>query len=320
MNQLDDKYTASVYNRGSIIRKNNIIKVLRNQWPLYIMVLPGIIYFIIFKFVPILGSVIAFQDYDITKGIFGSPFVGFKHFIAFFKYHNSRQVFLNTVAMATYSLIFTFPAPIILALSFNEVNNKIFKRTIQTVSYLPHFFSWVIIAGLTFDILSLTGLVNVTRDALGQEAILFMQKSTYFRLIVVCTSLWKEVGWGSIIILAAISNINPEYYEAAIVDGAGKFRRIMSITIPLIMPTVTTLFLLRIGSFIELGFEQIINLLTPMTFSKGDIIETYIYRVGVGRMEYSSTTAVGLFQSVIGFTLVTICNSLSKRYTGRGLW
>jgi putative aldouronate transport system permease protein len=300
--------------------KGRIKKVLKDQWPLYLMVLPGIAYFVIFKFVPILGSVIAFQDYDIARGIFESPFVGFKHFIAFFKYYNSRQVFINTLIIATYSLIFTFPAPIILALSLNEVKNGYFKKIIQSVSYLPHFFSWVIIAGLTFDLLSLSGLVNVIRTELGKEAVLYMQKASYFRFIVVCTSLWKETGWGSIVILAAISNINPEYYESAIVDGAGRLKRMIYITIPLLMPTVTILLLLRIGSFIELNFDQIMNLITPMTYSKGDVIDTYIYRVGIGRMEYSATTAVGLFQSVIGFLLVLICNSLSTKYTGRGLW
>jgi putative aldouronate transport system permease protein len=300
--------------------KGRIKKVLKEQWPLYLMVLPGIVYFIIFKIVPIFGSIIAFQDYDIAMGIFKSPFVGLKHFVNFFKYYNSRQVFINTVVIAVYSLIFTFPAPIILALSFNEVKNRYFKRVIQSVSYLPHFFSWVIIAGLTFDLLSLSGLVNVIRTSLGKEAVLYMQKASYFRFIVVCTSLWKETGWSSIIILAAISNINPEYYEAAIVDGAGKFRRMIYITIPLLMPTVTVLFLLRVGGFIELNFDQILNLVTPMTLSKGDVIDTYIYRIGIGNMEYSATTAVGLFQSVIGFLLVLICNSLSTRYTGRGLW
>lgn len=317
---MDNSTTASLNVKNKITKRGRFKKTMKLQWPLYLMVLPGIAYFVIFKFIPILGSVIAFQDYEVAQGISGSPFVGLKHFIAFFKYYNSRQVFLNTLVIATYNLIITFPAPILLALSLNEVKNRYFKRTVQSVSYLPHFFSWVIIAGLTFDLLSLTGLVNVTRMAMGEDAVLFMQKSSYFRFIVVCSSLWKETGWGSIIILAAISNISPEYYESAIVDGAGKFRRIASITLPLLMPTVTILFLLRIGSFIDLSFEQIYNLLTPMTFSKGDVIDTYVYRVGIIRAEYSATTAVGLFQSVIGFVLVLICNSLSRRYTGRGLW
>lgn len=295
-------------------------KILKRQWPLYLMVLPGVIYFILFKYIPLFGSVIAFQDYRIARGIFGSKWVGLKHFYTFFTYHDLRKILTNTLILATYTLIFNFPAPIILAFLFNEIKNKYFKRTIQTLSYLPHFFSWVVISGLTFDVLSKTGIVNSFRAVLGLERILFMQKESYFRGIVIITSIWKEIGWGSIVILAAISNINPELYEAAIVDGAGKLRQAISITLPMVMPTIVMLFMVKVGNFLELNFDQLVNLLTPMTYSKGDVFETYVYRIGVLGGQYSQTTAIGLFQSVVGFILITITNKLSKIYMGESIW
>lgn len=299
---------------------NSAGKILRQQWTLYLMVLPGVVFFILFKYVPLFGSVMAFQDYRITRGIFGSEWVGFKHFIQFFTYYDLQRVFWNTLVLAGLSLIFSFPAPILLAFLFNEIKNRYFKKAIQTLSYLPHFFSWVVIAGLTFDVLSQNGIVNSLRLLMGMDRVLFMQKEAYFRGIIVVTSLWKEVGWGSIIILAAISNINPELYEAATVDGAGKFRQAVSITFPLLLPTIVILFLLRMGNFLELNFDQIVNLLTPMTFSVGDVLETFVYRIGVQGGQYSLTTAIGLFQSVIGFILLVIFNKLSKMYSGGGVW
>jgi len=299
---------------------NTAGKVLRLQWPLYLMVLPGVVFFILFKYIPLFGSVMAFQDFRITRGIFGSDWVGLKHFIQFFTYYDLQKVFWNTLVIAALNLVFTFPAPILLAFLFNEIKNRYFKKTVQTLSYLPHFFSWVVIAGLTYDVLSQNGIVNSVRALMGMDSILLMQKAAYFRGIIVITSIWKEMGWGSIILLAAISNINPEYYEAATVDGAGKFRQAVSITFPMLLPTIVILFLLHIGNFLELNFDQIINLLTPMTYSVGDVLETYVYRIGVQGGQYSLTTAIGLFQSVIGFILITVTNKLSKMYLGEGIW
>lgn len=253
-------------------------------------------------------------------GIFGSNWVGLKHFQQFFTYYGLRKVFWNTVIIASYSMIFAFPAPVILAFLFNEVKNRFFKRAVQTVSYLPHFFSWVVIAGLTFDVLSGTGIINTVRGLLGMDSILFMQKPAYFRSIVILTGIWKETGWGSIVLLAAISNINIEYYEAAVVDGAGKFRQMVSITFPLLLPTIVILFLIRVGNFLELGFEHIYNLLTPMTYSVGDVLDTYVFRIGVQGGQYSLTTAIGLFQSLIGYMLIVISNKLTKKYLGGSLW
>ncbi|MCU6712119.1 ABC transporter permease subunit [Paenibacillus sp. J5C_2022] len=285
------------------------------------MALPGILFFIIFKYVPLGGSIIAFQDYMIFKGIRESPFVGLKHFEAFFHYSNFWRVFKNTAIIGFYNIVFVFPAPILLAILFNELRHVVYKRTLQTVYYLPHFFSWVIIAGITFDVLSTGGLFNTVRDWLGLEPILIMQKAEYFRGVIVLTSIWRDVGWGTIILLAAMSGINPEVYESAMVDGANRFRQIFSITLPLIMPTVIVLFLLNIGNFLDLSFEQIYNLLSPMTYSAGDVIDTYVYRVGILQGQYSATTAIGMFQSVIGLILVVIFNSLAKRFQeGGGIW
>ena len=308
----------------SIMGKHTLFSMIgksfKRQWPLYLMVLPGIIFYIVFKFIPLGGSVIAFMDYKITRGIFGSAWVGLKNFQSFFTYQDIRRVFWNTLVIASYNLILVFPVPIILAMLFNEIKNIHFKKAVQTVSYLPYFFSWVIIAGLTFDILSSTGIVNSVRAALGMDTILFMQKENYFRGIVVVTGIWKEAGWGSIILLAAISNINNEFYEAAIIDGAGKWKQAIWITLPLLLPTIVILFLLRVGNFLDIGFEHIFNLLTPMTYAVGDILDTYVYRIGIMEAQYSLTTAIGLFQSCIGFLLVFICNRLSRRYLDGGLW
>ncbi|MEK3722626.1 ABC transporter permease [Paenibacillus sp. FSL H8-0034] len=296
----------------STAAKKGMLHNFRKYWALYVMALPGFIFFIVFKYVPLAGSVIAFQDYMIFKGIAASPFVGLKHFQAFFEYPDFRRVFVNTIIIGTYSLIFVFPFPIVLALLFNELRNMVYKRTLQTIYYLPHFFSWIIIAGITFDVLSNTGIVNSIRAWLGLESILFLQEEKYFRGILIFTSIWRDAGWGTIVLLAAIAGINPEVYESAVIDGAGRIRQIFSVTLPLILPTILVLFLLQIGNFLDLSFDQIYSLLTPMTFSVGDVIDTYVYRVGIIEAQYSSTTAIGMFQSVIGLVLVVTFNKLAK--------
>ncbi|WP_425431923.1 ABC transporter permease [Gracilibacillus ureilyticus] len=283
------------------------------------MILPGIIYYIIFKYIPLMGSVIAFQDYQIFKGILASPWVGFENFRFLYNYEDFHEVLRNTALIAFYQLIFQFPAPIILALLFNEIRILIVKKTVQSLFYLPHFLSWVVVGGIVFELLANQGIVNAIREMFGYAPILFMQEESYFRSIVVISGIWKEVGWGTIIYLAAITAINPSLYEAAVIDGANRFKQTLYITLPLMLPTITVLFLLNIGNFLELGFDQIYNLLTPMTYSVGDIIETYVYRAGVLQGQYSLTTAIGLFQSVIGFVLLWIFNRLARK-SEQGLW
>ncbi|RAV19081.1 sugar ABC transporter permease [Paenibacillus contaminans] len=285
------------------------------------MVIPGVVFLIMFRYIPLAGIIIAFQDYMIFKGILASPFVGFKHFESLFAYSQFWRVLKNTAIIGLFNIVFVFPVPVILALMFNELKNLIFKRTLQTIYYVPHFFSWVIISALAFDFLSISGVVNSIRGLFGFEPYLFMQSEAYFRPIVVLTSIWREAGWGTIVLLAAISGINPELYEASMVDGASRVRQMFNITLPLLVPTIVVLLLLNIGGFLDLSFEQIYNLLTPLTYPVGDVIDTYVYRVGIVQGQYSSTTAIGLFQSTIGFILVIFFNSLARRYQEEGgMW
>ena len=293
---------------------------IKEQWPLYIMVIPGIVFLIAFRYIPLMGSIIAFKDYSVTKGFIDSSWVGFKHFNRLLTYQGFHRVFTNTIILGFLMTIVTFPIPILLAFMLNEIRMKKLKKFIQTSLYIPHFLSWVIIAGLTFDILGIGGLFNIIRQALGYDYILIMQKESYYRLVYVLTSIWKNSGWGTIIYLAAISAIDPQLYEAAEIEGATRIDQIRYITFFSILPTIITVFLLGIGNFLELGFDQAFNLLTPMTYSVGDIIDTYVYRTGIQRAQYSFTTAVGLFQSVIGFFLVFIFNKVANRYSDGGIW
>lgn len=300
-------------------RESRILANIKKHWILYVMILPGILYYIIFKYVPLAGSAIAFQNFQIFKGIGGSEWVGFENFKYIFSYQDFYIVLRNTAVIAFYQLVFGFPAPIILALLFNEVRLMLAKRFVQSLFYLPHFLSWVVVGGIVFELLSSQGVANTIREWLGLESILFMQEQQYFRTIVVISGIWKEVGWGTIIYLAAIAGINPSLYEAAVMDGANRWKQTIHITLPTMFPTILVLFLLNIGNFLELGFDQIYNLLTPMTYSVGDIIETYVYRAGVLQGQYSVTTAIGLFQSVIGFALLWIFNRMARK-TEQGLW
>jgi putative aldouronate transport system permease protein len=301
---------------------NNIKKLrthLAGHGVLYLLALPGIVWLIMFRLIPIAGSIIAFQDYSIFRGITGSSWVGLKHFRDLFTYGDFLPILRNTMILGLYTVVFLFPLPIIVALMINEVINPVAKRSIQTVLYLPHFFSYVIISGFFFSLLGSGGLFNQLRQLIGLDTKLFIQHREYFRTIVTMAAVYRDTGWGTIVYLAAISGISPELYEAAIIDGASRFRRIISITIPSIMPTVLVLLLLRIGEFLNLGFDRIYQFLTPMTFSVGDIFDTYVYRVGIAGARYSQTTAVGLFQSLIGLILIIGFNSLVKKTKGEGL-
>ena len=293
----------------------------RKYWPYYVMALPGVVYLIIFKFVPMLGCVIAFEDYQVYKGIFGSDWVGLKNFRSMFAYSDFSRVLTNTLLMGLYRIVFTFPVPVILALMMNELGSPRLKKCIQTAVYIPYFLSWIIVAELIFDFLGVSGLFNRVRALLGMRSLLVMQQSKYFRTVYVISTIWKEAGWGTVVYMAAIAGIDQSLYEAASIDGATRWQKIRFITFPLIVPTALTLLLLQIGSFMELGFEHVYSLLTPMTYSTGDIFDTYVYRVGILQAPYSITTAVGLFQSVIGLVLVVFFNQLSRKVSeDGGLW
>lgn len=301
--------------------KTSLVSNIKRYWPFYIMVLPGVLFFIMFRYIPMLGSVIAFQDYSVFKGILRSDWVGLKHFKALFTYPDFMRIFTNTLVLGLLRTVLIFPIPVILSLMLNEVKNTRLKKVIQTSVYIPYFLSWVIVGGLIFDLFGNGGLFNNIRNLFGLDTILAMQKESWFRPIYVVSSIWKDAGWGTVVYLAAISGIDPSLYESAAIDGASRFNRIRYITFPLLVPTVLTLFLLNIGSFLELGFDQVFNLITPMTYNVGDIFDTYVYRVGIQKAQYSFTTAVGLFQSVIGLFLVVTFNKLANKFSDNGgLW
>lgn len=302
-------------------RKDGLVSNIKKYWPYYVMVLPGLTFFLVFKYIPMLGSMIAFQDYSVFKGILDSQWVGLKHFKALLTYPDFIRIFTNTLVLGLCKTVLIFPIPVILSLMLNEVKNQKVKKAIQTAVYVPYFLSWVIVGGLVFDIFGVGGLFNNIRNFLGLDTLLAMQKESWFRPIYVLSSIWKDAGWGTVVYLAAISGIDTSLYESAAMDGASRFARMRYITFPLLVPTVLTLFLLSIGSFLELGFEQVFNLLTPMTYSVGDIFDTYVYRVGIQKAQYSFTTAVGLFQSTIGLILVLTFNKLAKKFSDDGgLW
>lgn len=299
---------------------SSTINRMKVFWPLYVMAIPGIIFFIIFKYIPLAGAVIAFKDYSVFKGFIDSPWVGLKHFKTIFYYPDFIRVFSNTITLGFLKIVLVFPVPVLLALMINEIRKSDLKKGIQTALYIPHFLSWVIVSGIVFDLFSLSGLFNIVIGWFGFEPVLAMQESAYFRPVYVISSIWKDAGWGTVVYMAAISAIDPQLYESAMMDGASRIKQIRHITFPLLLPTVVVLFLLEIGNFLDLGFDQVFNLITPMTYSVGDILDTYVYRTGIQQAQYSFATAVGLFQSVIGFILVYMFNRLSRKVSDEGLW
>ncbi|MCS7462836.1 ABC transporter permease subunit [Paenibacillus doosanensis] len=299
------------------LKRSYVIK----NWQIYSMIVPGLLFFVIFKYIPLAGSIIAFQNYTPFGGILGSKFVGLEHFVRLFSYPEFYRVLRNTLLISMYQLIFGFPAPLILALLLNEVRKVAMKRFMQTILYVPHFLSWVILGGMVMTLLSPDrGLVNHVLNSFGSDSVFFMQQPEYFRSIVVISGVWKEAGWGTIVYLAALTGVNPELYEAAEVDGAGKLRQVFSVTIPAIMPTIMVLLLLKIGHMLDLGFEQIYVLLNPLVRETGDILDTYIYEVGLLGGQYSYTTAIGLFKSVVGLILILGANAISKKTTGDSIY
>lgn len=299
---------------------NTLISYKKNSL-FFLMLLPAIIYFIVFHYLPMYGVTIAFKDYYILKGILGSKWVGFKHFEDLFSGLFFWPVFKNTLIISFYKLIFGFFAPILLAIMLNEVSHNKYKKTVQSITYLPHFMSWVVLSGLLIEILSPSrGPVNIILQGIGLDPIFFMAEKSWFRSILVGSSIWKEAGWSSIIYLAAISGIDPQMYEVAELDGASRIRKIWNITIPSIMPVIIIMFIFATGKIIQDDFEQVYNLLNPAVMEVGDVISTYTYREGLERMNYSYAAAVGLFKNVISFTLVMGTNYIARRTSDYALW
>ncbi|WP_311439570.1 ABC transporter permease [Mesobacillus foraminis] len=290
---------------------------------LTILILPTLLYFAIFAYGPMYGLQIAFKDYKFMDGILGSEWVGFEHFNYLFQLDSFWEVFRNTIVISLYKFIFGFPAPIIFALLLNELRNVLFKRFVQTVSYFPHFVSWVILAGIFTQFFSPSiGPINILLKGLGMEPIYFLADTHWFRTVLVSTDVWKDLGWGTIIYLAALAGINPELYESARVDGANRFQRVMNITLPSMYPVITIMAVLSIGKLIMDDFDQVFNLYNPAVYSVGDVASTYIYRQGLVDLQYSFATAVGLFKNAISLAMVLIANTIARKLSGNenSLW
>nr|WP_233531476.1 ABC transporter permease subunit [Paenibacillus alkalitolerans] len=289
---------------------------------LYFMLLPCLLFFVVFSYIPMGGLLLAFKEYKFNAGILGSPWVGFKYFETFFNDYQSWTLIKNTLIISSMKLFLGLPFPIILALMFNEVRNKRFKGITQSISYLPHFLSWVIVIGLVQRVLAPdTGLLNQAVQLLGGAGDTFyMNEPEYFYSVMFWSHIWKGIGWDSIIYLAAIAGINPELYEAASIDGASKWRQIWHITLPGIRPTVIILFILSLGNILSAGFDQLYLLRMPGNMHLSDILDTYIIRVGLQGGQYGYATAVGLMQGLIGFLLVIVANRVSRRIGETSVW
>ncbi|MDR6550882.1 putative aldouronate transport system permease protein [Paenibacillus qinlingensis] len=293
----------------------------RSYWDLYLLMIPGIIYFIVFKYVPMAGIVIAFQDFSIFAGFTGSEWVGLEHFRNMFSDPQFYSIFRNTLLISLYKIVWGFPGPIVLALLLNEIKHMFFKRTVQTLAYLPHFLSWVILGGILITLLSPTsGTINKLLVFMGLEPIFFLANPAWFRTVLVASDIWKDVGWGAIIYLAALASIDPQLYEAAVVDGANKWKQLWHITLPSLTSTIIILFLLRLGHVLDVGFEQIFILYNSLVYQVADVFETYVYRTGIAQAEFSYTTAIGLFKSVVSLIFVLVANKLVKKFGQDGLY
>lgn len=313
---------ANTKNKGNNRGQMPLGKHIRKNWRLYLFLVIPLIYYLIFRYIPMFGNIIAFRKYRAGGGIFGVEWSGLKYFRQFVKDQMFWRSFGNTLRLNIVYLLFRFPLTLIFALLLNEIKNIHWKKFVQTVSYLPHFISMVIIAGMIREMLSTNGPINGFLVAHGHDTISFMALPEWFTTIFVASGLWQGLGWGTILYLAAIAGISPDLYEAAEIDGANHFQRVWHITIPCILPTITTLLILDIGGLVGSGgaFEKVFLLYNPMTYEKADIISTYVYRMGIGSGNYSYATAVGLFEGLINLVLLTLANVVSKKTTQSGLF
>lgn len=303
-----------------------LLAYLQDHYLLYLMLIPGLFFLIVYKFLPLYGITIAFKDYSIFAGsnpidaIAKSPWVGFKHFDRLFSSSQFVKVLLNTLIINGYKILFLFPIPIICAIMLNEIRNVAYRKLAQTAIYVPYFFSWVIVFGIFYSLLGTYGIVNSALAALGQERISFFSDTNVFRGLLVFTEGWKEIGWNTVIYLAAITAIDPTLYEAARVDGAGKLRQIWNITLPGLAPTIVLMLILKVGYILETGFEQILVFYNATVYDVADVIQTYVYRMGLGQADFSLGTALGLFNSVVAFILIVGANTVCKKLLHRSIW
>lgn len=302
------------------------VRYIRHHPMLYIMMIPGLFFLFIYKFLPLYGILIAFKDYKIFLGdnpiqaIGLSEWVGLKHFMRLFSSDQFYEVLRNTLEINFMKIIWLFPIPIVTAILLNEVRSSFIKKMSQTLIYVPYFFSWVVIFGIFYSLLGSYGIVNSFIVANGGERIGFFTDTGVFRGVLVFTEGWKETGYNTIIYLAAITGIDLELYEAIKVDGGNKWRQIWHITLPGILPTVVLMLILKVGYILNTGFEQVLVFYNPSVYSVADIIQTYVYRLGIGKLEFSLSTAMGLFNSVVAFILIVSCNAISRKVLGRSIW
>jgi putative aldouronate transport system permease protein len=302
-------------------KRQRLWKDIKAAKYLYMLIVPVMIYILIFRYGPMYGIVIAFKDYKIGDGIWGSVWVGLKHFRRLFNSYDFYQILRNSLMLNVYSLVFQFPVPIILALLLNEVKNRFFKKTVQSILYLPHFLSWVILAGIVIQMTSpSTGIINMIIKSLGGEPIYFMSNKVWWLVIYVVSGIWKEAGWGTIIYLASISNVDAQLYEAAYIDGANKWKQTWHITLPAIKSTIVILLIMSMGSMISVGFEKIYMLSNDYVREVSEVFATYTYRLGIQNVQYSYTSAVGLFQSIVNFVLLAAANYVANRMGEHGIW
>lgn len=301
--------------------KKGILQDLVRDRYLYLLLLPFLAYYIVFYYKPLGGLVIAFKDYSVYKGIAQSPWVGFKHFILFFQSPYFVRTLKNTLIINLYALIFEFPMPILLAILLNEVRQPKLKKTIQTLTYMPYFISTVVVVGIVTNLLSPSyGLITKIVEQMSGDRIYFLTRPEYFRTIYITMTIWQHIGYSSVVYMAALSSVDMELYEAAVIDGAGKLNQIWHITLPGILPTIMIMLILRIGNMLNLSTDAILLLYQPSTYEVSDVIGTYVYRVGLTDANYSLATAAGLFNSVVALILVWGANVLSKKATGEGVW
>jgi putative aldouronate transport system permease protein len=289
---------------------------------LLLMLVPGLAYYLLFKYGPMYGLIIAFKEYRLMDGILGSQWAGLKYFKQVFTLApDFWHVFSNTLIISIYKLIFCFPAPIVLALLFNEVRNLPFKKTVQTISYMPYFISWVVLGGILMNFFSpFNGPVGALFKALGQKPVYILGEVRYFRTLLVVSSIWKGVGWGTIIYLAALAGVDVQLYEAAVLDGAGKFKQMLHITLPSIASVIVIMLIFAVGGIVSDDFDQILNLYNPTVYRVGDVFSTYVYRAGLQNFRYSFATAAGLFRNVISFALIVGTNYISGKFSEYVLW
>ncbi len=308
-------------NKKNIVKRNDFYVRLKRSKYMLILILPAFISVFLFRYVPMWGVTIAFKKYSPFLGLSGSPWVGLKYFEMFFQSKDAFRIIRNTFLVSFYSLLFGFPAPIILALMLNEVRNNKFKKVVQTITYMPHFISTVVVVSMLYMFLSPTnGIINKVLAALGMEKINFMGSSSWFRPIYVISGIWQGIGWGSIIYLATISRIDVQLYDSAVIDGANKFRQILHITIPCMVPTIIALFILNMGRILSVGFEKVFLMQAPITYETSDVIKTFVYRQGLQNGNFSYATAIGLFENIVGLIFVVSTNFIARRLGEDSLW